>query len=87
MPDDWIAWAGADRGWMQLEAIEEAAAFTDYWHAKAGANALKLDWQATWRNWCRNAAGRTYKATPIKPSKHDLSTMNYDKGVDHEGRF
>ena len=33
----------------------EAAKFADFWHAKAGKDAAKLDWCATWRNWCRNA--------------------------------
>ena len=36
----------------------EAQVFADYWHAKAGADARKLDWQATWRNWVRRADGR-----------------------------
>jgi hypothetical protein len=29
--------------------------FIDYWTAKAGRDATKLDWDATWRNWIRNA--------------------------------
>ncbi|CAK01362.1 DUF1376 domain-containing protein [Bartonella tribocorum] len=33
----------------------EIAKFRDYWRSKAGANATKTDWQATWRNWVRNA--------------------------------
>jgi uncharacterized protein YdaU (DUF1376 family) len=32
------------------------ATFTDYWRAKAGAGGTKLDWDATWRNWCRKEA-------------------------------
>ena len=32
----------------------EAECFADYWHAKAGADARKADWLATWRNWVRN---------------------------------
>lgn len=32
--------------------------FCDYWWAKAGRDATKLDWVATWRNWCRNASAR-----------------------------
>ena len=30
--------------------------FVDYWHAKAGKDATKRDWNATWRNWIRRAA-------------------------------
>ncbi|WP_375618933.1 MULTISPECIES: DUF1376 domain-containing protein [unclassified Bartonella] len=33
----------------------EIAKFRDYWRSKAGANATKIDWQATWRNWIRNS--------------------------------
>jgi hypothetical protein len=29
------------------------AQFCDFWRAKSGAGATKLDWDATWRNWCR----------------------------------
>lgn len=35
---------------------EEDAKFRDYWAARADAGAVKLDWSATWRNWCRKAA-------------------------------
>ncbi|WP_375663844.1 hypothetical protein [Bartonella sp. CL63NXGY] len=33
----------------------EIAKFRDYWNAKAGKDASKRDWQATWRNWVRNS--------------------------------
>lgn len=29
--------------------------FVDHWTAKAGKDGVKLDWNATWRNWIRNA--------------------------------
>lgn len=44
--------------------------FCDYWHAKAGPNARKLNWDATWRTWCRRAAERGYglsRASPYAP--------------------
>lgn len=54
LPEAWFAWAIAE--WMAPAVIRtEAAKFADFWHAKAGRDAAKLDWQATWRNWCRNA--------------------------------
>jgi uncharacterized protein YdaU (DUF1376 family) len=34
----------------------ERDTFRDYWKAKAGPGAVKRDWSATWRNWCRKAA-------------------------------
>jgi hypothetical protein len=33
----------------------EAEKFRNYWTAKAGAGASKLDWTATWQNWILNA--------------------------------
>jgi hypothetical protein len=61
LPADWslsedlAEWAMREVG-MTAEAVrKEAAKFRDYWVAKAGRDATKADWPATWRNWCRNA--------------------------------
>jgi len=42
----------------------EADAFRDYWTAKPGKDGTKLDWLATWRNWCRNSKNVAQKETP-----------------------
>ena len=34
----------------------ELAKFRDYWVAKPGQGGVKLDWDATWRNWMRRAS-------------------------------
>ena len=39
----------------------EAAKFCDYWRSQPGQKGVKLDWPATWRNWCRNAKPATSK--------------------------
>lgn len=40
-----------------LERAEgEAAKFKDHFAAAPGQRGVKLDWPATWRNWCRRAA-------------------------------
>lgn len=46
-----MAWARKER--KELDIAVEAERFRDYWHAKAGKDGRKLDWQATWRNWVR----------------------------------
>lgn len=53
-PDGWMLAVGrlGDKG-----ASEELLKFRDYWTARSGAGAVKLDWDATWRNWIRNAKG------------------------------
>ena len=33
--------------------------FCNYWHAKSGQQATKVDWPATWRNWIIKAAEET----------------------------
>jgi uncharacterized protein YdaU (DUF1376 family) len=54
IPDDWRTWAIDYRPDLTPENIDrEALVFRDYWHSKAGADARKADWPATWRNWIR----------------------------------
>jgi uncharacterized protein YdaU (DUF1376 family) len=55
IPEEWLEWA-CDLGGGSSMWVSEAAKFRDYWTAKAGRDATKLDWFATWRNWCRNAS-------------------------------
>ncbi len=40
---------------QQINPDIEFAKFRDYWYAVPGQKGVKLDWPATWRNWCRNA--------------------------------
>jgi hypothetical protein len=42
-----------------VDQKSEHQKFVDYWTAKTGRDATKLDWNATWRNWIRNAKGGT----------------------------
>lgn len=36
-----------------VNARAELQKFRDYWQSVPGAKGVKLDWDATWRNWCR----------------------------------
>lgn len=60
IPDDFaltaemIAWA-RERG-HRVDLERETEKFINYWRAKTGKDATKLDWLATWRNWIMNAA-------------------------------
>lgn len=40
------------------EVMHEANKFRDFWHGKTGKDARKKDWDATFRNWIRNACSR-----------------------------
>jgi len=63
LPPEWVltrrlATIGMDTGLTEPEVRVEGEKFRDFWAAKTGANATKLDWDATWRNWCRSAVER-----------------------------
>lgn len=55
VPQDWIDFAIDERHWTPSDAQAEAENFCDFWWSKPGAEASKLDWKATWRNWVRNS--------------------------------
>lgn len=54
LPTVWAEWAEETLGWPNKKVYEVAEIFRDYWIAVPGAKGTKADWQATWRNWCRN---------------------------------
>ena len=68
LPQDWFLtkamgdWATQER--PDLDARQVAEQFKDYWVAQAGQKGVKLDWDATWRNWVRNTKA-------VKPNPYD----------------
>ncbi len=60
LPSDWQADINAaiSEGLSEGQARWQEKKFRDYWHAKSGKEALKVDWQATWRNWFRREIER-----------------------------
>jgi uncharacterized protein YdaU (DUF1376 family) len=64
LSDDWLL-TDERRAIAQTEKLDPErtfSKFTDYWRAASGANARKRDWNAAWRNWCRNEADRKPKS-------------------------
>jgi hypothetical protein len=60
LPPDWQP-SEAESAYAKgkgLDVAKTAELFRNYWHAKS-SNATKLDWTATWRNWCINESDRT----------------------------
>ncbi|AVS91413.1 hypothetical protein C8246_05895 [Paracidovorax avenae] len=80
LPEDWAAWAEQERPDLGAEGVRrEGDCFADYWHAKAGADARKADWLATWRNWVRRAGvapGAMTRTAPRGPGP-DVPTETY----------
>ena len=61
LPEDWVlplslGQYAIDQGLNELQVRREAEKFRDYWISVPGAKGVKLDWDATWRNWVRKAA-------------------------------
>lgn len=66
LPPDWSAWATSE-GLNNPQA--DGDKFRDYWIGAAGAKGVKLDWQATWRNWVRKAvADQATRPKAIHPT-------------------
>jgi uncharacterized protein YdaU (DUF1376 family) len=55
LPKEWGLWTVDNMKWDAATVRFEADKFKDFWMAKAGRDAAKADWYATWRNWCRNS--------------------------------
>lgn len=54
LPKTWGDWALAERkDWTADNVRKVAEKFKDHWLAKAGRDANKVEWEATWRNWVR----------------------------------
>ena len=63
--------AGHPVDWLDAQL----AGFCDYWHAKAGAQATKLDWDATWRNWLRRASDQPSQHRPQPSNQPDWHAL------------
>lgn len=53
LTDEMIDYAKASA--PDISVALEHEKFCNYWHAKSGRDATKIDWAATWRNWMLNA--------------------------------
>lgn len=76
IPDDFevtpemVAWA-RERV-PHVDGRTETEKFVNYWRAKTGKDATKIDWVATWRNWMLNAADRhPSRSLPSRPTVDD----------------
>lgn len=63
LPASWGHWALAEFPWWGRDTVLKIADnFRDHWVAQSGKDGVKLDWEATWRNWCRSTI--TQRAHP-----------------------
>ena len=80
IPEDWKP----DPAWHREQRIpddlarRELASFRDYWAAIPGERGVKLDWDATWRNWLRRAAENAQTGVRRGPSRSDMERAALD---------
>jgi DNA-binding transcriptional regulator YhcF (GntR family) len=55
LPKPWGEWAIEHFDVTASQVRAEAERFRDHWHSKSGKDATKIDWLATWRNWCSSS--------------------------------
>ena len=65
-------WALQERPDIDVRQVAEQ--FKDYWIAQPGQKGVKLDWDATWRNWVRNT--KALKANPADIGRLTVPSKN-----------
>lgn len=70
LPEDWMPDEifGKSEGLSAEQIAREADKFRDYWRALPGQRGVKVDWQATWKNWVRKATDDRRSLEPVKPT-------------------
>lgn len=72
LPKAWGAWALAEQPSWTPEGVRHVAdTFRDYWAAKGGADARKVDWEATWRNWVRREKSPGLRSVAAMPNRQE----------------
>lgn len=81
--DDMRAWGRENC--PNVDGPAETVKFINYWQAKAGRDATKLDWEATWRNWMLTAKERL-PAQRLNPTEKAQNIMQMGREL-QEGLF
>ena len=97
LPPDWRLpkacgeWAVSE-GLSEADTRIEGEKFKDYWTGLAGSKGVKLDWQATWRNWVRKAISdrqkpglRAIQGGKTQPKRGDLKTTRDGRVLEWDG--
>lgn len=77
LPESWEP----DREFASKEGLSgpqtdrEADRFRDHWRAQSGARGVKKDWDATWKNWVRNAADGLGRRERTRVAANDVTAF------------
>ncbi len=82
LPKSWGDWAVAEKpDWSVADIRRVSEDFRDHWISKAGKDATKLDWLATWRKWVRSPLNQ------VKPTMAKTETSNQSAREDARVRL
>jgi hypothetical protein len=78
--------------WMPKDFIEETyelEKFRDYWASVSGQRGVKLDWDATWRNWVKSAKERrpAKKENYLERIARTTTEIINEQGTSSKGRL
>lgn len=66
IPSEWTKFCSQDLGWPSGAIADTFTEFQDYWQSGKGKSTKRLEWAATWRNWCRKQRIQGIKPQPVK---------------------
>lgn len=72
VPDQSCQQVAEKLGMDRMAGAEALENFMDYWKGVPGAKGVKLDWQATFRNWLRNDYNRKGKTNGKSPKLNSV---------------
>lgn len=88
LPKAWGEWALAKyRHWTADTVRAIASKFKNHWIAKSGKDATKVDWKATWENWCDSGITQAEHPAPKNGAHSGFASKNYREGVEADGSF
>ena len=96
LPENWIASQelldlAKQEGLSESRISIEINKFKDYWTAIPGQKGVKLNWEATFRNWIRRAAESAPRSNAQKPKPASVhggfDKINYREGINDDGSF
>lgn len=74
--DQMRTWATKNAPRVDLD--RETENFRDYWVAKSGKDATKVDWTRTWQKWMRTESDRRGQVTPLRRPATDIDHDAFD---------
>ena len=88
LPENWLLpnadaqWSARELGWSQERIAETELVFRDHWTAATGKNALRRDWSAVWRNWCRRERSLTRGGATSRAEHVDRNQARQDANAE-----